>query len=111
MELNEYQRKALNTWTLENKSILVKLSYLGLGLPNEAGEVAGKLKKAIRDTDGEVTNETRTALLGELGDVLWYLSTLAHELGLTLDYVAATNIEKLTSRKERGVIQGSGDNR
>ena len=108
MELNEYQRKAINTAVFP---VELGIIYTALGLTNESGEVAGKIKKMIRDNNNTMNEEIRVALADELGDVLWYLSVLAHELGLTLDYVAARNVEKLASRKERGVIQGSGDNR
>jgi NTP pyrophosphatase (non-canonical NTP hydrolase) len=77
----------------------------------EAGEVADKVKKVIRDDHGIMTDEKKLEIAKELGDVLWYLAQLSTELGFALDKVAEMNIEKLYSRKERGVISGSGDNR
>ncbi|MEO1645822.1 MAG: nucleoside triphosphate pyrophosphohydrolase family protein [Chloroflexota bacterium] len=85
--------------------------YPTLGLVNEAGEFAGKIKKIFRDKDGEITDEDRTALKGELGDVLWYLTQICTNLDLTLEEVAEANLDKLFSRLERGVIKGEGDNR
>jgi len=85
--------------------------YPTLGLVNEAGEVAGKIKKVFRDKDGEISAETREALKAELGDVLWYISQVATELDLSLDEIAEANIAKLLDRLERGKIKGDGDNR
>jgi NTP pyrophosphatase (non-canonical NTP hydrolase) len=85
--------------------------YPALGLANEAGEVLGKIKKAFRDDGGEFTEERLKALSGEIGDVLWYISQVATELGLSLSEIAEENVEKLLSRKERGKLQGEGDNR
>jgi len=87
------------------------LTYLSLGLASEAGEVCGKIKKAIRDNNGIVNSDTRDALLDELGDVLWYVARIADELGFNLEKIASDNIAKLESRKHRGVLGGSGDNR
>jgi NTP pyrophosphatase (non-canonical NTP hydrolase) len=85
--------------------------YPTLGLVNEAGEVAGKIKKIFRDHDGQISEADREALKGELGDVLWYLTQICTNLGLTLEEVAEANLDKLFSRLERGVIRGDGDNR
>jgi NTP pyrophosphatase (non-canonical NTP hydrolase) len=85
----------------------VALSYLALGLTNEAGEVAGKIKKHLRGDGWLDTN----ALVDELGDVLWYLTMLAGCTGVDLQEVAWRNMRKLQSRAERGVIKGDGDNR
>jgi NTP pyrophosphatase (non-canonical NTP hydrolase) len=87
------------------------ITYPTLGLVNEAGEFAGKIKKIFRDKNGVISEEDRQALKGELGDVLWYLTQLCTELNLTLEEVADANIQKLFSRLERGVIGGSGDER
>jgi NTP pyrophosphatase (non-canonical NTP hydrolase) len=87
------------------------LAYPALGLAGEAGEVAEHAKKAIRDDAGVVTEERRQAMAKELGDVLWYVSQLASELGLELDEIARANLEKLLSRQRRGVLSGSGDER
>lgn len=109
MNMAEYQMKALETAmypTLDNLGIY----YTALGLCSEAGEVAGKIKKALRDSGGNYSL-IKDDIKKELGDVLWYCATLADEFGISLDEVAEYNIEKLASRKERGVIQGSGDDR
>jgi NTP pyrophosphatase (non-canonical NTP hydrolase) len=87
------------------------LLYPTLGLCGEAGEVAEKVKKMIRDDGGELTPQRRQALAGELGDVLWYVAQLATEAGLELGEVAEGNLAKLRSRQERAVLQGSGDER
>ncbi len=87
------------------------IAYPTLGLVNEAGEFAGKIKKIFRDKNGLIEESDRQALKGELGDVLWYLTQLCTELDLTLEEVAQSNIEKLFSRLERGKISGDGDNR
>jgi NTP pyrophosphatase (non-canonical NTP hydrolase) len=115
MNFNEYQEKAWSTFKLQ--SAPNKLIYLTLGINGEAGEIAEKVKKLIRDCgDGsgnvpEITEEKRGELKKELGDVLWYLAGIATALDLSLEDVAVSNIEKLASRKERGVIGGNGDNR
>ena len=109
MNFNDYQTKSRKT--AGYPAIGHPVIYPTLGLTNEAGEVAGKIKKVFRDKDGEISTETREALKAELGDVLWYLAQVATELDLTLDEIAEHNIEKLYSRLERGKIQGDGDNR
>lgn len=88
-----------------------RLSILSLGLTEEAGEVAGKIKKMLRNNDGVVTDQFVVDVKKELGDVLWYLTKLGHHFGLTLEEIAASNVEKLASRMERGTIKGEGDNR
>jgi NTP pyrophosphatase (non-canonical NTP hydrolase) len=87
------------------------ITYPTLGLVNEAGEFAGKVKKIFRDKNGIISETDRLALKAELGDVLWYLTQLCTELNLTLEEVAQSNLEKLFSRLERGKISGDGDNR
>ena len=105
----DYQRESRKTWNII--AVDHPIVYPTLGLANEAGEVAGKIKKIFRDKNGVIADEDREALKQELGDVLWYLTQICSELGLTLEEVAETNIEKLFSRLERGKIHGSGDNR
>jgi len=90
---------------------VLRLNYSVLGLTNEAGEVAGKVKKMIRDKGGEIDDEFRAQMVAELGDVLWYLSDTCSSLGILLSDVAAQNIAKLKDRQERGKLQGDGDNR
>lgn len=85
--------------------------YPALGLANEAGEVLGKIKKVHRDSGGVYSEQATAAIAAELGDVLWYVSQLATELGLSLEEIAESNIEKLKSRQARNTLQGSGDQR
>lgn len=87
------------------------LEYLTLGLCSEAGEVAGKLKKIIRDNNGVIDEDAAQKLSLEIGDVLWYVAQLATTLGLQLSEVAEDNLSKLASRKNKGTITGSGDYR
>jgi NTP pyrophosphatase (non-canonical NTP hydrolase) len=110
MQFNEYQEAASRTAGYPTPGG-IPFIYPTLGLAGEAGEVAEKIKKVIRDEGGVVSEQKRTEIQKELGDVLWYVSEVARQLGLKLDDVARLNIEKLASRKERGVISGSGDNR
>ncbi len=84
----------------------VAIEYLALGLVSEAGEVAGKVKKALRDGTWDTD-----AVADELGDVLWYLSQLCTEMDIYLSDVAKMNLDKLQDRMERGVLKGSGDKR
>jgi NTP pyrophosphatase (non-canonical NTP hydrolase) len=86
-------------------------SYLALGLSSEAGEVAGVIKKIIRDSDGSFSDESRLSLLKELGDVVWYIASLASEIGVDMSEILAENYHKLELRAQRGVLGGSGDNR
>jgi NTP pyrophosphatase (non-canonical NTP hydrolase) len=85
--------------------------YPTLGLVGEAGEIAEKVKKMIRDDGGVLTEERRQTLIKELGDVLWYLSALSREIGTSLEKVAEANIKKLHSRMDRDKIHGEGDER
>jgi len=102
-DLNEYQRKAVSFAIYPDTH---KVLYPALGLCGEAGEVAEKVKKQVRDG---VFNRYEVAK--ELGDVLWYLSNIANDIGYSLKEVANINVDKLTGRKSRNVIKGSGDNR
>lgn len=110
MTIKEYQEKAhgtsLNTVVTENDFI-----YPVLGLGDEAGEVLGKVKKLFRDKGGVVDEAFKEDMKKELGDICWYLSEVCTKLGIDLETVFEKNIEKLYSRKERGTLQGSGDNR
>ena len=109
MDFTEYQEQAKATAVYPDHGNIYGLSYCALGLAGEAGEVANKVKKVVR---GDATmSGSRDALIAELGDVLWYISEAARNLGVGLDYVAAYNIEKLKSRQQRSVVKGSGDNR
>jgi NTP pyrophosphatase (non-canonical NTP hydrolase) len=104
-----YQEQSRKTYS--DIDVNDPIVYPTLGLVNEAGEVAGKIKKIFRDRNGEITDEDREALKQELGDVLWYLTQICTNLGLTLEEVAEANLDKLFSRLERGQIQGDGDHR
>ncbi len=112
MTLDEYQRGALTTASFPASA---RILYPALKLAGEAGEVAEKVGKLMRDEGWtpctELTAVQRDALSKELGDVLWYVAVLASDLGVELETVAATNLAKLASRKARGVIGGSGDER
>ena len=109
MELNHYQRESRKTALYPD--VGCNAIYPTLGLVGEAGEVADKVKKILRDRKGVFDKHSKDAIKYELGDVLWYLSQLTSELGFELDDVASANLKKLESRKNRGKIQGSGDNR
>lgn len=105
MSFDEYQIWTRTTAIYPEEQAL---EYTALGLASEAGEVAGKVKKIIRDGD---SGDLRVAVEAELGDVLWYLARISDELGVDLSTVASDNQFKLESRQERGKLQGSGDNR
>ena len=109
MDFAEYQKKSRKTAKYPDAGS--NFVYPTLGLSGEAGEVAEKVKKIIRDDGGEVLPEKKSEIEKELGDVLWYVSQIATELNLELEKIAEKNIEKLYSRLERGQIHGSGDNR
>jgi NTP pyrophosphatase (non-canonical NTP hydrolase) len=109
MDANTYQTGALQTAIYPNMSN--NFIYPTLGLVGEAGEVAEKAKKIIRDGDGTLTEETRNKMALELSDVCWYVAVLAYELDYTLEEIMQMNLDKLASRQQRGVLSGSGDNR
>ena len=109
MDLSEYQSRARATAVYPHAGD--NLLYPTLGLCGEAGEVAEKIKKMVRDDAGRLTDERRAALAKELGDVLWYVAQIATEAHLDLDAIAEANIDKLSSRRRRDVLQGSGDDR
>ena len=104
-----YQRRSRRTWSrvVVDHAIL----YPTLGLTNEAGEVAGKVKKIFRDKGGVIGEEDRAALKSELGDVLWYLAQICTDLDLSLQEVAEENLTKLARRQQAGTLHGEGDNR
>jgi NTP pyrophosphatase (non-canonical NTP hydrolase) len=109
VDINHYQQFALTA--AQYPKLCAVPIYLALGLAGEAGEVADKVKKILRDHGGEVSLGQKEALKLELGDVLWYVAVFAHDLGYSLEQVAAANVFKLQDRKDRGKIGGSGDNR
>lgn len=109
MNFEEYQKKSRETAVYPNKGN--NFIYPVLGLVGEAGEVAEKIKKVLRDDKGIVDDQKKEEIKKELGDVLWYLAQIATELNLSLDEIVETNLEKLESRKQRNKLHGSGDNR
>ena len=131
MNLNEYQEESKRTAVYNASGIVITAAdvkagaivksdtqldplpalYVTLGLVGESGEIAEKMKKIIRDNGGRVTKQEVEDLVKELGDVLWYVAQMASELGVSLEKVAEVNIEKLTDRRDRGKLGGSGDNR
>jgi NTP pyrophosphatase (non-canonical NTP hydrolase) len=130
MKFNDYQEKVQKTLiyrdsiekilvglgldrdhpAFDGVSRLLEISYASLGM-GESGEVQGKVKKVIRDSGGVISDEVRSNIAGELGDLLWYLAATADEFDLSLEGIAEDNLAKLADRKARGVIQGSGDER
>jgi len=108
-----YQIAAGNTAIYPSKGTgnAEALAYVALGLAGEAGEIANKVKKILRDNDGIVTPEVRAQLREEVGDVQWYIARFASELDASLSDIADDNISKLYSRQQRGVLHGSGDTR
>lgn len=129
MDFNEYQTAARSTAVYPGKGEFTGLAYAALGLNGEAGEVAEKVKKLWRDHSKHnkrslldrllrrppapfrIPLEIVPLLRKEIGDTLWYLSAAADEIGTTLEEVAEENIQKLTSRRDRDVLHGSGDER
>ncbi len=99
MNFDEYQAEASQTAHYPRR--MANLEYPTLGLAGEAGEVANIVKKIQRDLGGQITDEVRAKLQDELGDVLWYISACADELGLTLEQIAAFNVNKLAQRHGR----------
>lgn len=109
MTFEEYQKQSRQTAVypdVDNNFI-----YPTLGLASEVGEAINKIKKISRDGGGVLNEEKKLEIKKELGDVLWYLSQLGTELKMSLEDIAAYNLEKLLSRKERGTLHGDGDNR
>ena len=109
MTFEEYQKSSRKTALYPD--VGNNFIYPTLGLAGEAGEVAEKIKKVLRDNNGVVEESRRGEIAKELGDVLWYVTQVASEPGLSLDVIAKQNIEKLYSRLERGKLSGSGDSR
>lgn len=106
---SSYQKRSRRTW---NRVVVDHaIIYPTLGLTNEAGEVAGKIKKIFRDNAGTFSEKDRHAVKKELGDVLWYLTQICTELDLSLEEVAEENLSKLKKRQESGTLHGDGDDR
>lgn len=108
MTFNEYQKKAITTAVYPKD---LAIPYCVMGLAGESGEICNAIKKAYRDFNGFFSKEKKESIKKEAGDILWYLANLCEELELNLDEIAEKNLEKLFSRKERGVIKGDGDDR
>jgi NTP pyrophosphatase (non-canonical NTP hydrolase) len=111
MDFNYYQTEAAKTAIYPGGGTASGFMYVTLGLLSEAGEVAGAAKRILRDDGGEMTEERRKQLIMEVSDCVWYISQICTELGVTFQEVAHRNLVKLNSRKERGTLGGSGDNR
>lgn len=109
MDFADYQRRSRRTAVYPEAGR--NLTYPALGLCGEAGEVAEKVKKAIRDDAGALTDARREALAAEIGDVLWYVAQLATEAGLDLGALAQENLDKLRLREQRVALRDSGDER
>ncbi len=113
MNMQDYSEQAITT-IVDNHAIgeisPILLAQI-LGLIGESGEIAEKFKKLIRDKNGQLTAEDKKELAKEVGDVLWYVNSIGHELGYSLQEIAQMNLDKVLSRKARGVLGGSGDNR
>lgn len=109
MNVDDYQAAALTTAIYPNRG--TNFVYPVLGMVGEAGEVAEKVKKVIRDGGGVLTDPDREKIALELSDVAWYVAVLAAELDYNLSEIFQMNLDKLASRAQRGVLSGSGDNR
>lgn len=116
MDFKEYQEAAIGTAIYPAVKIVgqedeLRYVYPALGLCGEAGEVAEKIKKLLRDQNGRLTQESKMAIAKELGDVMWYIAALAKEIDVPMEEIAIANIAKLAARKNIGKLGGSGDNR
>lgn len=111
MQMNEYQIEAGETAIYPGKKALMGKMYCALKLNGEAGEVAEKIGKVIRDNQSAFQPDKTLEIVKELGDVLWYIAALANEFGFTLEQVAQLNIEKLKKRQQTNKLHGEGDNR
>lgn len=111
MTFYEYQRQCKKVAVYPGQVSVAGLTYCALGLAGESGELCNKVKKVLRDHNGEISPEVRAGLTSELGDCLWYAAMIAEELGVHLEVVAMTNVAKLAGRKAAGTLQGNGDYR
>ena len=107
-DLDLYQKVALTTAIYPREQAII---YPTLGLTGEAGEVANKVKKIIRDGSNSKDEKLVSEIKSEIGDCLWYIAVLANDFNIKLSDIASANIEKLATRKSKGTIHGSGDNR
>lgn len=113
MTFDDYSTQAMTTDIFSGDRSVGSHAFLEktLGLVGEAGEVAEKVKKILRDKDGQASDEDKKELAKELGDILWYVNSVGNYLGLSLEEIAEANLNKVLSRKARGQTHGSGDNR
>lgn len=113
MQIQDYSTQALSTDLFNKTDDIASPAMLEkvFGLCGEAGEVAEKFKKLLRDKNGLATEDDKKELAKELGDILWYVNSVGNYLGYDLEQIAEMNLEKVLSRKARGQTQGSGDNR
>lgn len=107
-DFDDYQDQAASTAIYPSDKAV---EYLALGAASEGGEIAGVVKKFLRDDAGLVTDEFIEKIRKECGDTMWYIAMLHNELGISMHATAIQNIHKLRERQERGVLKGSGDNR
>ena len=110
MTFDEYQKQALTT-AHNHPDPLMSKTIWAMGIAGEAGEVLEKWKKIVAYKEGKITDEDLGLLKKELGDVVWYIAVLAHDLGLSFEEVMQLNVEKLKDRQKRDVIKGAGDER
>lgn len=108
MKISEYEEKAQATAIYPDSH---KITYPALGMAGEAGEVANKVKKLIRDGEEVLPNDWKEQLASEIGDVMWYCAALARDLDVSLTTIMAANLDKLKARQEKGTLSGSGDKR
>lgn len=108
MTFTEYQNNASKTAIYKQS---LRILYPALKISGEAGEVSEKVGKSLRDDISWESNDFKKDIALELGDVLWYIAAICRDLGISMDAVAQMNLDKLSDRKERGVLQGNGDNR
>lgn len=113
MTIDDYSKQAITTLVGTHGLDDMEPALISqvFGLMGESGEVAEKFKKLIRDKHGKISEEDKQEILKELGDILWYINSLSTLLGSSLEEVAQKNLDKVLSRKARGVTAGSGDNR
>lgn len=109
MDFDEYQKRAIAKAVYPN--VGNNITYPVLGICGEAGEVAEKIKKILRDKDGKVADSDLPGIIKEMGDVMWYIAALCNELNIPMSAVARASIEKVEGRHERGTLHGSGDDR
>tara|TARA_R110000772_G_scaffold150855_1_gene261585 strand:- start:77 stop:451 length:375 start_codon:yes stop_codon:yes gene_type:complete len=108
MDFNKYQETAVSTAIYPDTH---RILYPALGMAGEAGEVANKVKKIIRDGTDNLPEDWKDQLASEIGDVLWYCAALSNDIGIPLARIATQNRDKLLERKQKGTIGGSGDKR